>query len=139
MIDYKEIKRQQHLYYRQHLRNLNYFSELVRKDYDNVINSVVDLTQYISLNSKSELYWRNNPEVDKAVNKLITDLNTNVYGHIVEGINTEWELANEMNNTVTKIVFGKNLSKLSKAIKDKYLSGNADALKNFITRKTNLS
>lgn len=137
MIDYKEIKRQQHLYYRQHLRNLNYFSELVRKDYDKVINSVVDLTQYISLNTKSEFYWRNNPEVNKAVNKLITDLNTNVYGHIVEGINTEWELANEMNNTIVKIVFGKNLSKLSKAIKDKYLSGNADALKNFITRKTN--
>lgn len=137
MIDYKEIKRQQKLYYKQHLRNLEYFSKLIKKDYLDIIESVVDLTNKISLNSKSELYWRNNSQVNKAVNKLIADLNTNVYGHVVEGINTEWELANEMNNTVAKIVFGKNLNKLSKEIKQKYFSNNADALQNFLTRKTN--
>jgi hypothetical protein len=120
-----------------HARNIARYQRQVRASYVKVINEVAKLSVGLSLNANNEFYWRNYPSVLKKVNKLLNELNSNVYGTTVSGINTEWELAVEKNNELAQYVFGKSLQDLPDQYKTKYLSNNAAARRNFVYRKDN--
>lgn len=123
-------------YDKEHLDNLRKYSSRVKKAYLAAINSVAKLAVPLSLNANDEFYFRNYSDVNTAVNNIVKELYSNVYGQTVTGINTEWDLAVEKNNELTKYVYGTKLADLPSEYRNKYLSSNDAARKAFIKRKT---
>jgi len=126
----------QRKYTKQHLKNMEKYSRQIRKQYSAVIDEISNMAN-ISFTPGDEFYFRNYPELNKKMDKLMDTLYSNVTGITVSGINTEWDLAVEQNNALAKYAFGSKLKDMPKDILDKYLSGNQGALENFMKRKTN--
>lgn len=118
-----------------HNKNVNYYSRKIRQLYLDVINDIMKLSVHLSLNSNNEFYWRNYSEINNKVNKLILELNSNVYAATVEGINLDWQTAVDKNDAIVKAIYGKQLVNLPKGIKENYLSNNGTARRAFIQRK----
>lgn len=127
----------QNKYNIQHLKNIEKYAAEIRKIYISVIKDISNISQNVSLNKNSEFYFRNYPELNKKVNKLLFEMNKQIYGTTVSGINTEWDLAVEKNNILAQYVFGKDLKDLPVQVRDKYFSNNAAARKAFVYRKEN--
>lgn len=118
-----------------HLANLDKYSRKVRMSYIKALKEITKLSSSLSLNSNSQFFFRNHSEVNRKVNNVLKSLYFNVYGGTVSGINTEWDLAVNKNNELTRYVYGKDLDQLPKQYRSKYLSNNAVARRNFIFRK----
>lgn len=118
-----------------HRQNIERYSRQIRQYYLDVINEVSKISVGLSLNANNEFYFRNYSEVNNAVNELILELNRNVRGAIVEGVNTGWDLANEKNDEITRTLFGKKLADIPADIRAKYLSNNYGAKQSFLRRK----
>ena len=124
-------------YEKQHIKNIASYGRAVKKAYREAIDQVVNISYKLSLNANDEFYFRNYPIVLKKVNKILKELNTQVYGVTSEGINSEWDLAVEKNNNLAQLIYGKGLNQLPDDIKDLYLSNNDKARKAFLYRKYN--
>lgn len=122
-------------YDRLHRQNIESYSRKIRQLYLDVINEVSKLSVGLSLNANDEFYFRNYSDLNNAVNELIKELNSNVRGAIVEGINTSWDIANEKNDAITRELFGAKLAEIPTDIRNKYLSNNFGAKQEFINRK----
>ena len=77
------------------------------------------------------------PTTRKKIEKLLSDLQADIETIIVNGIRSEWTLANNKNNELARQVFGDNVGKLTKEQERRYFSTNSAARDAFITRKTN--
>lgn len=76
------------------------------------------------------------PTTRKKIEKLLSDLQTGIMAVIVNGIRSEWTLANNKNNELARQVFGDNVGKLTKEQERRYFSTNGAARDAFIKRKT---
>ena len=118
-----------------HRQNIESYSRKIRQLYLDVINEVSKLSVGLSLNANDEFYFRNYSDLNNKVNELIKELNSNVRGAIIEGINTSWDIANEKNDAITRELFGSKLAEIPTEIRNKYLSNNFGAKQEFINRK----
>lgn len=71
--------------------------------------------------------------IDKALQRLAKKLDV----AIVNGVRSQWTLANKKNDELCRTVFGEYINKLSKEQARKYFNNNDRALGAFITRKEN--
>lgn len=76
------------------------------------------------------------PNTRKKIEKLLSDLQTGIMAVIVNGIRSEWTLANNKNDELARQVFGDSIGKLSKEQERRYFSTNGAARDAFIKRKT---
>lgn len=76
------------------------------------------------------------PNTRKKIEKLLSDLQTGIMAAIVNGIRSEWTLANQKNDELARQVFGDNVGKLTKEQERRYFSTNGAARDAFIKRKT---
>lgn len=76
------------------------------------------------------------PNTRKKIEKLLSDLQTGIVAVIVNGIRSEWTLANQKNDELARQVFGDNVGKLTKEQERRYFSTNGAARDAFIKRKT---
>lgn len=76
------------------------------------------------------------PNTKKKIEKLLNDLQSGVTAVIVNGIRSEWTLANNKNDELARQVFGDSIGKLSKEQERRYFSTNGAARDAFIKRKT---
>ena len=76
------------------------------------------------------------PNTKKKIEKLLNDLQTGVTAVIVNGIRSEWTLANNKNDELARQVFGDSVGKLTKEQERRYFSTNGAARDAFIKRKT---
>lgn len=76
------------------------------------------------------------PNTRKKIEKLLSDLQTGIMAVIVNGIRSEWTLANQKNDELARLVFGDNVGKLTKEQERRYFSTNGAARDTFIKRKT---
>lgn len=76
------------------------------------------------------------PNTRKKIEKLLSDLQTGIMAVIVNGIRSEWTLANQKNDELARQVFGDSIGKLSKEQERRYFSTNGAARDAFIKRKT---
>lgn len=120
-----------------HAENIDKYSREIRKAYLAIIKELTKLKIPVSFKPGDEFYFRNYPNLNKKVNKLLKQLYSNVYSTTVLGINSEWDLAVEKNNELALYVFGKDLDKLPAQYKRKYLSNNEGARRAFRARKFN--
>jgi len=118
-----------------HSKNVKGYLDKVRQAYLSIINEVAKLGSTISFDPNSEFYFKNYPSIDKKVSKLMDNLYNEVNLITINGINAEWDLANEKNADLVKSVLGKNFDKLPDDYRKLYLSTNSGVLDNFIKRK----
>lgn len=76
------------------------------------------------------------PTTRKKIEKLLSDLQSGIMAVIVNGIRSEWTLANQKNDELARQVFGDNVGKLTKEQERRYFSTNGAARDAFIKRKT---
>lgn len=76
------------------------------------------------------------PNTRKKIEKLLSDLQSGIMAVIVNGIRSEWTLANQKNDELARQVFGDNVGKLTKEQERRYFSTNGAARDAFIKRKT---
>ena len=120
-----------------HAANLEKYAKQVRSAYLNVIKELSKLSVGINLNAKNEFFFRNHSSLNRVVNALLIELQSEVYGTTVLGINTEWDLAVEKHNDLAVYALGTEIDKVPKSVIKKYFSTNAGARRNFLARKEN--
>lgn len=76
------------------------------------------------------------PSTRRKNEKLLSDLQAGITAVIVDGIRSEWTLANNKNDELAKQVFGDSVGKLTKEQERRYFSTNGSARDAFIKRKT---
>ncbi len=91
--------------------------------------STIELEKPFSLSDYPSIKTR----VDKALRRLAKKLDI----AIVNGVRSQWSLANKKNDELCRLVFGDHLDKLTKAQARRYFNNNDAALSAFITRKEN--
>jgi len=120
-----------------HTRNVELYGKRIKRAYNRTIDEISELTYRLSLNPNNEFYFRNNPTVSKKVDALLKQLYTDVKGLTVEGINTEWGVAVDKNNTLATYAAGDSLSELPDEYKKKWFTNNDPARRAFLARKDN--
>lgn len=76
------------------------------------------------------------PVIRKRVESLLQGLKDSLTAVVVNGVRSEWTLANNKNDELCRQVFGDNIGKLSKAAYRRYFRNNEKAQEAFIQRKT---
>ena len=75
------------------------------------------------------------PSTARRIETLLESLKLGLQTVIVNGVRSEWTLANNKNNELCNQVFGDNVGKLPQAAYRKYFSSNPEALEAFTQRK----
>lgn len=81
--------------------------------------------------------FKNHPSIQQSVESVLNGLKSGVTTIIVDGVNSEWTLANDKSNELSRQVFGDNVGKLSQEQYRRYFSDNDEARKAFLARKEN--
>lgn len=76
------------------------------------------------------------PAIKKRVDKLLQELTDDLSTVVVNGVRSEWTLANNKNDELCRQVFGDNIGKLSQDAYRRYFKNNAEAQEAFLQRKT---
>ena len=122
---------------RQHLKNLLSYEALIDEVYKTAAREAADICTSLSKFNPDKMFsFSDYPQTKRRVDTLLETLKNSLTTVIVNGVRSEWTLANNKNNELCNQVFGDNVGKLSKAAYKRYYSSNPDALEAFTKRKT---
>ena len=123
-------------YDKQHLRNLTTYERQVDAVYKAAIKEAASLGMSIRDIDPTRLFsFSDHPITRKRLNSLLESLKSGLSAVIVNGVNSEWTLANDKNNELCRQVFGDNVGKLSNAQYRRYFKNNEEARDAFLKRK----
>lgn len=117
-------------------QRLRYFKEI-----DEIFKSATEEAAKLSATvadktGKGAFKFENFPALNKKVKALMTAVENGLEGVIVNGVRSEWTLANNKNNELCRQVFGaENIGRLSGAQVKRYFSNHKEAQKAFLARK----
>lgn len=124
-------------YDRQHWRNQAAIERQVEDIYRTAVMEAAALGASIRDFNPDRLFsFSDYPTTRKKIEKLLSDLQSGLETIIVNGIRSEWTLANNKNDELAKQVFGDSVGKLTQAQYRRYFSTNGSARDAFIKRKT---
>lgn len=119
---------------KQHLSRIEKYAEMVEDIYLSALDEYAKLGASITnFNPNKVFNFKDYPETQKRLDKIINDTYSGVLTTIQSGIKDEWKFSGEKNDEIVKAILGK--SRLSKADIEKYANRNADALAAFQNRK----
>ena len=122
---------------KQHLINLRLTQKQIDKIFDTAAKEAAVIGVSIHyFNSDKPFSFADYPQTKARIEKLIKELYNNLESVIVNGVRSEWTLANNKNNVLADRVFGKNKYKLTKEQERRYYNNNEKALEAFVKRKT---
>ena len=123
---------------RQHLRNLSTYQLRIDRIYQEVIREAARIGASVGeIKPDTAFSFADYPTIRKRVEKLMSGLKSRLTVSIVNGIDSEWTLANNKNSELARRVFGDNATKLSPAQQRRYFSTNDNARQAFQQRKVN--
>ena len=126
----------QNKYDLQHERNINRYlqqiDEIFREAAREAAKIGVSLTDY---NPDVPFSFEDYPLTRKKIERLSQTVYSDLSAVIVNGIRSEWTLANNKNNELCRQVFGDNVGRLSSAQYRRYFNNNEKAREAFIIRK----
>ena len=124
-------------YDRRHQSNLSAYEREIDRLYRQVITQAVTIGLFLpDFKSDTLFSFDDYPSIRKRVEKLLQRLQNDILTTILNGIDTEWTLANQKNDELARQVFGDNVEKLTKDQERRYFSTNGAARDAFIKRKT---
>lgn len=120
----------------QHNKNLDKYARKVNEVYKTAVAEAAAIGQLITKFDPSRPFTFNDyPQTKDRIEKLMKSLQKGVEVAIVDGVNSEWTLANNKNNELCRRVFGDNVGKLTKKQERKYFNNNDVARQAFLARK----
>ncbi|MDR1372331.1 MAG: ADP-ribosyltransferase [Dysgonamonadaceae bacterium] len=124
-------------YDKQHLRNTGLTEKQIAGIYNSAIKEATALGASINnFNPDKPFSFDDYPQTKARIDRIIKKLGENTETAIVNGVRSEWTLANNKNNALCDRVFGDNKYRLTKAQERKYYSNNDKAREAFLQRKT---
>jgi hypothetical protein len=125
-------------YDKQHIRNLSAYEKKIDEIYKEAAREAAAIGASIDNFNPDKLFtFDDYPQTKKRIDKLLNWLKGDLTAVIVNGIKSEWTLANNKNNELARMVFGDNVGKLTQEQYRHYFSTNSKARDAFITRKEN--
>lgn len=122
---------------RTHYNNLSRYAQQIEAVYLSAIKEAALIGATITdFNPDRAFSFSDYPVTRKRIESLLESLKDDLQTVIVNGIQSEWTLANNKNNELCRQVFGKAFGHLSKEQERRYLSPNETARDAFIQRKT---
>lgn len=122
-------------YDEQHSKRLASIERKIKAAYKKAAEDASKLATAPHLSSKKMYKLDDYPQAKKQADKILEELQQSVETIIVNGIESEWTLANNKNNELSQLVFGDNVGKLPEEQYQRYFSNNHEALQAFIARK----
>ena len=121
---------------RKHRHNVSGYQRQIDALYNEVIKEASLLAASVPNFKADGLFqFTDYPTLRKRVERLFSAMNSRMYGIIVNGIDSEWTLANNKNSELSRRVFGDKIGRLTQAQYRKYFSTNDAARQAFIARK----
>lgn len=125
-------------YDRRHQSNLSAYEREIDRLYRQIITQAVAIGLSLpDFNPDTLFSFDDYPAIRKRVEKLLQKLQDGLSSIILNGIKSEWTLANNKNSELARQVFGDNVGKLSQAQYRRYFSTNDSAREAFEMRKVN--
>ena len=118
-----------------HSKRLASIERKIKAAYKKAAEDASKLATAPHLSSKKTYKLDDYPQAKKQADRILEELKESVETIIVNGIESEWTLANNKNNELSQIVFGDNVGSLSDEMYQRYFSNNHEALQAFIARK----
>jgi len=109
-------------YDRKHIQNLHRIERQVDAVYMTAADEAAKIAELIGadFNPENLFSFRDYPLTRKRVERLLETLRSGMETAIVNGIRSEWTLANNKNNELCRVVFGDALSHLTQAQQRRY-------------------
>ena len=121
---------------RQHLKNLLSYQAMIDEIYNTAAREAAAIGVSIhKINPNRAFSFADYPSTARRIETLLESLKLGLQTVIVNGVRSEWTLANNKNNELCNQVFGDNVGKLPQAAYRKYFSSNPEALEAFTQRK----
>lgn len=129
----------QNKYDKEHMENLSAYEQEVDRLYRQIIQQAATIGISISgdFNPDKPFSFDDYPTIKKRVEKLLSALQSGLSAVILNGIDTEWTLANNKNSELSRMVFGDNIGRLTEEQYRRYFSTNDNARIAFKDRKEN--
>lgn len=123
-------------YDREHDRRLLLYQQRIEAIYDEYAQEAALIGASVGNVAADTLFsFSDYPLTQKRVRNLLSGLKNDLFVCIVNGVRSEWTLANNKNNELSRLVFGDNVGKLSQAQYRRYFSTNEAAREAFLSRK----
>ena len=125
-------------YERQHIANLAKYGKLIDEIFKTATQEAAQIGALVGasgFDASRVFSFSDYPLTQKRIKSLLARLANNVEVAIVNGIETEWTLANNKNSALSRRVFGENVGRLTQAQYRRYFSTNDDARQAFLQRK----
>ena len=121
---------------RQHLKNLLSYQAMIEEVYNTAAREAAAIGVSIhKINPDRAFSFADYPSTARRIETLLESLKLGLQAVIVNGVRSEWTLANNKNNELCNQVFGDKVKKLPKAAYKRYYSSNPEALEAFTKRK----
>lgn len=121
---------------RQHLKNLLSYQAMIDEVYNTAAREAAAIGVSIhKINPHRAFSFADYPSTARRIETLLESLKLGLQTVIVNGVRSEWTLANNKNNELCNQVFGDNVGKLPQAAYKRYYSSNPEALEAFTQRK----
>ena len=125
-------------YDRRHQSNMSAYEREIDRLYRQIITQAVAIGLSLPEIKPDTLFsFDDYPAIRKRVEKLLQKLQNGLSSIILNGIKSEWTLANNKNSELARQVFGDNVGKLTQAQYRRYFSTNDSAREAFEKRKVN--
>jgi hypothetical protein len=125
-------------YDKKHLSNVDKYQRQIDTIYKTAIKEASKIAGVVkNFDSNKLLSFDDYPETKKLVDNLLNDMASSLNVAIVNGVQSEWTLANNKNNELSRQVFGDKIKELSAKQYKKYVTNNDKALEAFKERKEN--
>ena len=125
-------------YDKEHLKRVKAIQRQVDAIYAEAISEAAALGVTIHMpNDAQPFTFDDYPLTKRRVDDMLTKLRHQLQVAIVNAVNSAWTLANNKNNELCNVVFGKAASSLTPAQRRKYYNNNDKAREAFLQRKEN--
>lgn len=122
---------------RRHYSNLSAYARQIEAVYLSAVKEAAAIGALITDFNPDRLFsFSDYPVTRKRIDSLLQSLKDGLQAVIVNGVRSEWTLANNKNDEICKQVFGRAFGHLTKAQERRYLSTNDRARDAFLQRKT---
>lgn len=120
----------------QHRKDIARYERQIKKIYDEATKEAAKIGALVpNFDPNTPFSAKNYPSTAKKIKALLSGLNNDIQIVILNGVESQWTLANNKNNELCNVVFGNAKNYLSEAAQKKYYSNNDKALQAFIKRK----
>ena len=122
-------------YDKRHNLNLAKYERQLKVLFDAAASDAANLAPLIGKLGETPFAWKDYPLALIQMERIIKQLNRDITVSIVNGIRSEWTLANSKNNELCNVVFGSLANSLPERAARRYYSTNEQARDAFIARK----